>query len=362
MPDEKQKMSYVEGISGSAQEEPKAEGFVLSLRRIRRILNESREAQERRQAVQQLMPRLWDAFPWQRYQAACILTTRVYLPSAVFVFEWGSFPSVLVRELRGSQHTLPPTFEAQREILRQTLVKMLMRWLDHSVRSKSRKRGEAAINMDVAADVCEAIGRLGIVEAEQDLLDIVRYFRSGNNQVRETALVALAALPPEQLRLTWGWLQNGSQQERAIVGSALHYMTLPEAVPFLLEALPIIASDTGLQQSVAIPLLQALGQIGDPSALPDLNAIARADQHPLQPTARKAIQRIMKEAAGHEEVTLVRASAASTLYEDVLLRPSSSERDADLHTEQLLRATTMESSASPNKIDQNQNTEREEAD
>ena len=315
-------------------------GPTLTLRQIRRILNDSRDGPERRRAAQELLPRLWDKFPWNRYAAGCTLTTRVYLPSTLLWLEWGSFPNVLTRELRRNNlGTLPPTPHAQREALTRTLGEMLKRWHSRYIRASVGKRGEANINFDIAADVCEAIGRLGIAQAEHDLLDVIVRFDGSSNQVRSAALLALAALPPEEMTQTWEWLQSGTQRQQRMIGDALAYMTLPGAVPFLLQSLPGIASNSALQTPVGMPLLLALGRIGDPRALPDLNTLARNDRHPLQPTARKAIKILMKEAEGHEEVTLVRASGASSVPEDTLLRPSS-EAEANLYPEQLLRAST----------------------
>lgn len=321
------------------QVEAEQEPFgTLSLGRIRRILNDSRDARERAEAIRQLLPRLWDSLPWQRYQAGCVLTTRVYLPSPLFLVEWGSFPNVLTRRLRRNHYTaLPTTLEAQRSALADTLGKMLAGWLSRYKQSKPNRSARGSENPDIVADACEAVGRMGIVELEADLLDVLRYLRMESNQVRSAALLALAALPPEGLTETWRLLRTGNPQERRLVGSALAYMVLPGAVPFLLEALPEIAASKELQYPVGIPLLMALGRIGDPRALPDLNHLARTENHPLQPSARNAIQRIMKEAEGQEEVTLLRASAVNTLYEDTLLRASSSQ-SANTPPEELLRA------------------------
>ncbi len=154
-----------------AHEADEETGQTLSLRQIRRILNDSRDSEERRRAAQELLPRLWDRMPWNRYAAGCALTTRVYLPSTMLWLEWGSFPNVLTRELRRNKvGTLPPTTGARRDALTLTLGAMLKNWYDRYIRMSTGKRGEPNINFDIAADVCEAIGRLGIVEAEKDLL------------------------------------------------------------------------------------------------------------------------------------------------------------------------------------------------
>ncbi len=340
MPDTEQATSTQAAHSADAGTKPDsltdAAPDNISLRRIRYVLSDSRDTNERREAAQQLLPLLWDRLPWRRYAAGCALTTRVYLPSGLFVLEWQSFPNVLTRELRRNRYvTLPVTSEEQRDALAHTLGAMLAHWYGrYTPRSQTDK---PRINMDVAADVCEAIGRLGIVEAEADLLDIARHFQSDTHQVRSAALLALAALPPEGLTRTWQWLNTGSASEKRLVAAALAYMTLPGAVPFLLDALPGVVADPDLHTSLGIPLLLALGRIGDVAALSDLNALARTADHPLQPTARKAIQRIMKEAEGHEEVTLVRASGAYALGEDALLRPSSGT-DTSIRPELLLRA------------------------
>ncbi|HZP80948.1 MAG TPA: hypothetical protein VFB21_04865 [Chthonomonadaceae bacterium] len=135
----------------------------------------------------------------------------------------------------------------------------------------------------------------------------------------EPRLLSLAALPPARLQLFWHNLSHGTLTARQTLAPALRYMTNPDAVPFLLQALPY---QTGvLLDGVARPLLLQLGTIGDVRALPTLQAIAREESHPLRPVARKAIQRLMKEAQGLEEVTLVRASEPTTHDPRVLLRP-----------------------------------------
>jgi hypothetical protein len=288
---------------------------LLSLAAIRNILGNSHAAAAREQAVRQLLPLLWSRVPWIHYHACCTLTTRIYMPY-FSLMEWRSFPCVFHRWLRrGASRSLPATPEAQHQAVGETLRQMLL-WV---IAWKPQGRG---FSSDVSADICEAVGRLGLYEAEEELLALLPLLGSGqyaDAEVRMAALLALAALPPARLQRFWHKLSHGGHSEREKLASAIAYMSNPEAVPFLLQALPYQTGE--FLNLVARPLLLQLGTIGDVRALPALQAIARDESHPLRPVARKAIQRLMKEAQGLEEVTLVRASEPTTHDPRVLLRP-----------------------------------------
>jgi hypothetical protein len=122
-------------------------------------------------------------------------------------------------------------------------------------------------------------------------------------------------------------------------------MTNPEAVPFLLAALPY---QTGEFRDLAgRPILLQLGTIGDVRAQPKLLEIARDEGHPLRPVARTALLRLTKQARGMEEVTLVRASGPYTHDPDVLLRPIQDVHDDPRPHELLHPANPLRSPASP---------------
>ena len=87
----------------------------MSLWRIRRVLDNSRDTVEREAAAENLLPVLWHRFPWMRYRAACMLTTRVYLPYGMHPLELFSFPSAFLRRLRRSYRILPETPDGRRD-------------------------------------------------------------------------------------------------------------------------------------------------------------------------------------------------------------------------------------------------------
>ncbi len=320
---------------------PNLEGnSALSLAQVRRVLNTSYDAEARHQAVQQVLPLFWSRLPWARYHAACTLTTRIYLPYAA-VLEWRSFPCVFLRELRRRHRGLPPIAPEQRVIVGRTLSAMLRDVVD-------RVQKGLIISSDISADICEAIGRLGMYEAEGELLLLFRNCGGSSlystSEVRVAVKLALATLPPERLERFWEQLSHGPRGERHLLAEAIHYMTNPEAVPFLLQALRFQTGE--FQESVALPIVRTLGNIGDLRALPVLQEIAREEGHPLRPAARKAIQRLMKEAQGLEEVTLVRASEPSASTPEALLRPV---QDAlpDPRPQELLRPRRPEDQTAP---------------
>jgi len=316
-----------------------------TLFQIRRTLDSSRDAAEMEQAAGQLLPYLWSPVPWRRYRAQCILTSRLFLPYGLHPMEWISFPRAFARALRRLGYRAMPTKpELRREAVAITLRRMLGDWLaiQRVDSSGTRTHGDlfrgfgVRPGMDIGADICEAIGRLGIYEAERELLSILNHYGFQNNAARMAALAALAALPPQRLELLWSGLRQGDDLTRRRLAATLAYMFQPEAVPYLLETL---SYQTRLYlEDIGRPLLLALGTIGDLRAFPTLNEIALSENHPLRPTARLAIRRLMKIAEGQDEVTLVRASDASTLHGEVLLRPADGSANDD-RPEELLRPT-----------------------
>jgi HEAT repeat protein len=320
-----------------------------TLFQIRRTLDSSRDMAELEQAARRLLPYLWSPVPWRRYRAQCILTSRLFLPYGMHPMEWISFPRAFARALRRlGYRAMPPTHELRREAVAMTLRRMLGDWLHIQRADSTDMRTGMRYNggifrgfgvkpgMDIGADICEAIGRLGIHEAERELLSILNHYGFQNNSARMAALAALAALPPQRLELLWNGLRQGDDLTRRRLAATLAYMFQPEAVPYLLETLSF---QTRLfLEDIGRPILLALGTIGDLRAFPKLNEIALSADHPLRPTARLAIRRLMKVAEGHDEVTLVRASDASTLQVDDLLRPAASSAN-DVHPDELLRPT-----------------------
>jgi hypothetical protein len=329
----------------------------ISLRRVRRVLDNSLRTQEREQAVENLLPMLWDRRPWRRYNACCALTTRIYLPYGLHPLEWMSFPRHFARALRRYQPTLPAAHRDRRTQVARALRDLLKDWfyLEHrTAQGPGAARAYRSPNMDVGADLCEAVGRLGIYEAEQELLNLLWLFSPlESNQARTAALMALAMLPPARLARVWERLRAGQEKQRRQLAALFTYLHDPDFVPFLLEILPF--QHGPYLHVVAQPLVKKLGELGSPRVLPVLNAIARNEPHLqrpvdeqqyLRPTALRAIDTLMKVARGHAEVTLLRASDLSTLDEDILLRAADSERD-DRRPEELLRAVEGERGTGP---------------
>ncbi len=90
----------------------------------------------------------------------------------------------------------------------------------------------------------------------------------------------LADLSPET---PWG--------DRQIAAKKLGYMRSPEAVPGLLEALPVDPF-----WMVRCAIIQALERIGDPVAIPTLQEVASNDGfHVVRSYAAKAIERLSLE-------------------------------------------------------------------
>ncbi|HZO88023.1 MAG TPA: hypothetical protein VFB38_06750 [Chthonomonadaceae bacterium] len=309
----------------------------LSLMQIARLLNAPIPSEARDRAVRQLLPFLWSRKPWLRYRALCTLTTRIYLPYGLHPLEWRSFPNIFRRKLLAlGYRQMPETPEQRRAAVNEALFALLERMV-------ASLGVWVSVSLDVAVDTCEAVGRLGLYEGEAHLLSLLYYCDRGTydlmGSLRMAIMLALAALPPERLERFWKQLSHGRRDQRELLAAAIHYMSNPEAVPFLMHALPYQTGE--FQDQIARPILLKLGSLGDLRALPVLQGIARDEDHPLRPVARKAIQRLMKQAQGHEEVTLVRAAQASTPHADTLLRPAR-ERPETV-PEELLRPAESES-------------------
>jgi hypothetical protein len=349
-----------EGRQASAETQKAAGLLQMSHNRIRHILADSRDRAERDSAVEALLPQLWYRWPPDRYRALCTLTTRIYLPFGLHPMEWMSFPRAFSQALRLQQRAslpisdteatphrhhsssqMPATHEERRTLVAQTLRTMVLAWQECQLGTGQKRPPYFAIspNADMGADICEALGRLGIYEAEEELLDFVYRYRHSQLEVRLAAQLALADMPPLQLKKLWQALKQGTLQERSSLVAAIRYLNNPEAVPMLLEIL--LAQTDLFHQEVSLPILERLGLIGDVRALPVLTHFAREGPESLRPTAQTAIRRLMKEAQGMEEVTLVRASALATLNQDMLLRPIDARPDSH-HPRELLRPSATE--------------------
>lgn len=281
-------------------------------------------------AVGELIALCWHRLSWTRYRACCALTTRIFVPFGLHFVEWNSFPGVFARYLKAHYPIDPVFFEARRAAVAEVLLTLIRTW--------RREYGQGdKYHADNAADACEAVGRLGIVEGEDELLQVVQLLARDNNQIRMSALLSLSALPPDRLPLLWASLkhEDGDPLRCTMASTAvLAYLRNSAAVPYLLDVAKV-QTETDHYETVLRPTLLTLGNLGDIRALPLLNAIARNELHSERAVARKAIDRLMKGAEGHEEVTLVRASSLSTLHQESLLRPAHSK--VNRHTNELLR-------------------------
>lgn len=322
----------------------------MSLSRIRRVLGVSYDREERERAVEAFLPYLWKRTPWVNYRARCMLTTYVYLPFGLHFLEWMSLPHQFAKALREQGHgTLPATHCERRQAVVETLQAMLNRWIFDYTGAPNPlspqptvaplKTSKRPPNMDMGASICEVIGRLGIHEAHKTLVWLLPRVSEFDNVVRRSVLEALSYLPPEQIPHLWQELKEADPRVRPRLAAVFRYLYNPAAVPFLLDVLE--HQDERFMASVVQPLLARLGEIGDPRALPMLNQIARDENHPERPTAIRAIQRLMKQAEGQEEVTLLRGSSAATLDQDALLRAVEEAPEA-ANAWELLRSTTPE--------------------
>jgi len=146
----------------------------------------------------------------------------------------------------------------------------------------------------------------------------------------------LAALPPDAMPQFWEHLRSQSRSEE--FWPVVRRLRDRRAVPFLLEALPVLEPDG---QSA---LLSALKAMGDARALPALQALAEGNSL-VAPVAREALTHILRTSrddaaqllrptdarhAGNPRETLLRPAAATTgttTGPDELLRPGSAPEE-----------------------------------
>ncbi len=144
----------------------------------------------------------------------------------------------------------------------------------------------------------------------------------------------LAALPPDAMPRFWEMLQAESTSEDFWPVAAR--MRDRRAMPFLLEALPVVPPDG--QAIIAV----TLGNIGDTRALPALQQLAAEETSLVAPIAKEAVARILR-TSGDDAALLLRPTDAphAGSASKTLLRPAAATPAAASRPEELLRSSNM---------------------
>ncbi len=146
--------------------------------------------------------------------------------------------------------------------------------------------------------------------------------------LRETLYLTLLALPPDRIPAFWARLK--APETCAEFWPVAARMQDKDAVPFLLDALPILPEDG---QSA---LIAALRRIGDARAIPALQRIAGDPDSLLAPIAASALTEIMRR-SGQDAAQLLRPSMAQARPNE-LLRAAGPTPDTNVRPDELLRA------------------------
>ncbi len=255
--------------------------------------------------------------------------------------DYGHFPGALLRGLP----TQAPESAAGRYAAVVSALRALLDQYAGQIRAMSNMSYSflsSALYLALLAtcrDAIEAVRRLRAASAHPELCRLLwnlsreNVTRRLNNQdieaLAQTAGRALAALPPEEIPEFWECLTHHSLPRRLTVAPVLDHFRDDGAVPYLLHAL------TQRPEGVMEGLIACLGRIGDPRALPALNALAASRTRPQSQQARSAIAAIERAAARSPAQTLVRSVSEPTEPRD-LLRPART-RGAPDPPEQLLR-------------------------
>ena len=136
---------------------------------------------------------------------------------------------------------------------------------------------------------CDAARRLAMIVDRSAVPALMEALKDEGMWVSDTAAKALGKLGvnDEQFMKIMGMLSSDVKQERCGAARALGDIGNPSAVPDLLNALN--DEDWEVREAVA----WALGKIGDKRALPDLQEVAKSDpNHSVRNVAQEAIEAI----------------------------------------------------------------------
>jgi hypothetical protein len=119
----------------------------------------------------------------------------------------------------------------------------------------------------------------------------------------DSAGLALAFLPPDEIPVFWDSLSHTNPTRRNAVSPALRHLADPRAGRYLLEALPL------QQPDIAEQIITCLGRIGEVQALPLLGEFSRSSHRGLSRAARTAIAAIQRAHKHHPVQSLLRPSS-----------------------------------------------------
>lgn len=148
----------------------------------------------------------------------------------------------------------------------------------------------------------------------------------------DSAGLALAFLPPDEIPVFWETLSHPNPTRRSAVSPTLRHLSDRRAVRYLLAALPL------QQPDIAEQIIGCLGRLSDTQALPLLGEFSSSSHRSLSRAARAAIHTIQRAHKHHPVQHLLRPSSpdprellrsagtAPAEEMDALLRPGTAPR------------------------------------
>lgn len=252
---------------------------------------------------------------------------------------------MLARHVRKNTLGLPSAPEKRRQAVVAALAECLRNYVAGSISIRSK-----LTTTPMFSSVLQMILWLNATELHADCCDLLEWLemevrsaaaivsahRGDENfefqsrvedEHKQTLEKCLASFPPDAIPIFWERLRDESKT--SVFLSVLMHMTDSRAVPFLLETLPMVASDGKCR------IIYVLGNIGDIRAVPTLQRIvteehgrpvilaARAVEHILRHSKDDSAQLLRASNTNHSPESLLRAAASvpDITPSDELLRP-----------------------------------------
>jgi hypothetical protein len=279
--------------------------------------------------IARLLGLLWHEEPAVRRAAALSLSGGDY--ANAYAPCYGHFAGAFLRELRRASKQPGETL-AERQAAVVGALRIVLEQQVSEILSMSNMRYSFLSSalylalLSTCRDTVEAIRRLRAAPAHTELCrllylltraDVSRKLNSQDSDwMAYLAGRALAALPTGEIDDFWHGLCQASEAHRRALIPALPYMTDPDAAPHLTRAL------SEQPYGVIEPILQCLGRLGDPRALPALEQTARSRDRTVRRLSKNAIAAIARAQAGRPERTLLRSHGKLAALDPFsLLRP-----------------------------------------
>lgn len=262
---------------------------------------------------------------------------------------WSLFAGALLREL-GSRSSGAPACPDERHAMVSESARAVLNRCAADLRGMANMHysflssGLYLALVSTCSDSVQTVRRLGSPAAHVELCrllwelsheSVIRRLNSQDaEELARGAGEALASLPPDEIVEYWRGLRHADLQRRSAYASALWAFRDRRAVPHLCSALP------GQTEVVASAVAGCLGQIGDASATPHLQALSNHWSSRVRSQANTAIHAIARAQSARPCRTLLRPSLDAIDMKRNLLRALGRRRQEE--PDELLRSLPRE--------------------